>query len=290
MSSTFTKEEALTANFFENSARTFDPSKIPYARDTSRYYAYQNVSPYLYTWTRLFQSVISQSATFMLKHEFHDGHCAIYKCEGGCAIPGVNDLVLYKDLCRFDYTNGSKKDQKMEKKCADLITHIVLNWNPNDPVDSMLDTAAGFIGVTSKELREAIDASGGYGPFGGNALSSFFDYNPFSKFEIDRDYQRYCLVNFDDKTNEDVDQSFADEDLGDELLKKMEEVFRKYGSGLYASTPMCCSPRRSEKGLKFWINTGRTTQIDGVKTEEEIEAFIKSIEKEEEIPKEFYGR
>ena len=186
-------------------------------------------------------------------------------------------------MCYFDYGSGEKDKGKLDK-CAKLISEVVLNWVPEDPILSMFAAAAEFIGESPEDLENAVKAIyEDRNPFGGDALSSFFDYNPFTKFPVDRDYLRFCLVQLQGGTDEAVDQQFADEDLGDTLLSRMQKKLREGCSpGQYVSTPMCCSPTRNEDGLRFWINDGTSTPINGWKTEEEIEAFIASIGRKDE--------
>ena len=142
-------------------------------------------------------------------------------------------------------------------------------------MESMLETAVKFAKtqkheMTIEQLREALENSSNGGVFGGNALSDFFRWNPFSKAPIDRAYERYCLVTFQGWTEDDVTQKHADEDLGESLLERLREH-----CGPQGFHPLCCSPRRDkEDGLGFWVNTGRQTQIDGWKTQEELEAFL----------------
>jgi len=184
-------------------------------------------------------------------------------------------LVLNKERCSFDCYHGGDKIWKQEAQLAALITDIVLNWDPNNPVDSMLKTAAKHVGITSDELENAIKKSSCGGVFGGNSLSFFFDHNPFGKMVVDRKYERFCLVTYNEKTDKEVDQRFADEDLGEKLFIKLTKKAKESGNGYLG--PLCCSPRRFENNkLHFWINTGRSTQIDGWKTQKEIEDYLSS--------------
>jgi len=245
-------------------------------------YGFDKPSGYLFLWSRLLQSTISQAGTFLLGKKFHSRHCAIYKAEGGCAIDGFGELVLGKRGCYFD-CYSSAKSEKQAQQISDLITHIVLNWDPMDPIESMLKCAADYIKVDKDSLRKAIEQSDNGGVFGGDALANFFDWNPFSQAPINEDYERYCLIKFNGQSKEDVDQLQNDRKLGRKLLKKINDKIFKYraainkpNSSIYTFA-LCCSPRRSENGnLLFWINTGRSTNIDGWKTKEQIEEFLNS--------------
>jgi hypothetical protein len=265
---------------FVNSAKAIVP-KDWYGKDVdANRYRFENTSPYLFVWSGLFQRIISQAGTYLFTKKFHDHDCGIYKCEGGCRIDDVGDLVLQKNYCYIDGYYGNNKKintarSKKEGKLADLITHIVLNWNPEDPIESMLKSASEHIKCEVSELRGAIEGSRSGGVFGGNALSSFFDWNPFSKAPIDEKYERWCRLTICKEDKKEVDQSYKDQKLGEQLLEKLKTKCRKAAEGSYASLPMCCSPSRSSEGLQFWINTGRFTQIDGWKTQKEIEQFLK---------------
>jgi hypothetical protein len=258
---------------FKNTAEPFDPSTRTYSSPAS--YGFANTPMLLFVWSRLFQSIISQAGTYLLSKKFHDRQCSIYKSEGGCTIDGFGDLVLRNDSCYFDGYH-SKTSEKNAAKLSKLITHIVLGWDPNDPVESMLKLASSYIKVTPDQLREAIKISSNGGVFGGNALSSFFGWNPFSKAPIDRDYEKFCLTEISGKPVGEVDQMHADQDLGEKLLEKMDIKIQKATPGTFLY-PLCCRPCRQNDGsLHFWINTGRFTQIDGWKTQQEIEEFLKS--------------
>lgn len=262
---------------FINDAKPFDPTTQTWRKDFTGYYKFQPTPRLLFSWSRLFQTTISQAGTFLLTGKFHDQQCSIYKVEGGCHLPGIGDLVLRKGHCHFDGMYGEMKVKEKKKldNLADLISHVVLNWDPNNPVDTMLEAAAFYCKCPVKDLKEALEKASNGGVFGGNALAYFFDWNPFSEAPIDRDYLRFCLLNFNGKTEAEINQKFADEDLGKALLKQINDKIRSCPSNQFA-TALCCSPRRTEEGLKFWINTGRTTVIDGSHTEESIRRFLAS--------------
>jgi hypothetical protein len=264
---------------FINEAKPYDPTTATWRSNFTGRYKFYPTPKLLFTWSRLFQAVISQAGTYLLTDKFHDQQCSIYKTEGGCHLPGVGDLVLSKDHCYFDgmYGDLKVKEEKKLNSLADLITHVVLNWDPNNPIDSMKGAAVTFCKCTPKALQEALEKASNGGVFGGNALADFFDWNPFSEAPIDRAYLRFSLVNFNGKTEAEVDQKFADEDLGKDLLKKINDKIKSCPANLNQYlTAMCCSPRRGKEGLTFWINTGRQTVIDGAHTEESIKKFLDS--------------
>jgi len=238
-------------------------------------YGFDRPSRYLTVWSRLFQSVISQAGCYLLTGSFHKQHPGIFKCEGGCNIPGVGDLVLLSRSCYFDiYARGTSRATE-EKKMASLISHVVLGWDPENPVDSMIALAAEIAKCPVPELIKAVEESGG-GPFSGDALNDFFDHNPFADWPTDRKYERWCRIRFNNETPEQVDQMYADIDLGREYREKINRHIREAGQPWKSA--LCCSPRRDDKGgnLMFWINTGGSTQIDGWLSESDIKAFLAS--------------
>jgi len=258
---------------FKNSANAIEP-KDWNGKPTDLLYGYDKPSPYLWLWSRLLQSTISQAGTYLLTKKFHNRHCAIYKCEGGCVIDGKGELVLGKNSCYWNHRYSEKDNKDIAKLCS-LITTIVLEWNPNDPIESMLNSAAKACDCDVNELVKAIKDSSNGGVFGGDAICDFFNHNPFCTFKVDEKYERFCLVNFNNMTDKEVDQKFADRKLGEVLLEKLIKKCRECNPNSYL-IPMCCSPSRNAKGIHFWINTGRSTQIDGWKTEKEINEFLKS--------------
>ena len=143
-----------------------------------------------------------------------------------------------------------------------------------------MEAASITVGCNRDDLEAALAKTGGVNPFSGNALSSFFDYNPFSSKEVDRDYERYCYEEVNKVPKAEVDQIFADRDLGKKLFKKLKDKCKKDNNDKvsYYLCPMCCSPSRHKGKLRFWINTGRDTQLDGWKSPEDIEAFLNSNE------------
>jgi hypothetical protein len=259
---------------FVNEAKPQEPNKL-YKNPSMGFYKCSRPSKLLFQWSRYFQAIVSQAGTMLLTGAFHDSECAIYKCEGGCRIAVVGDLVLGNEYCYFD-TGGSQGDKA--QKLADLITELVLKFDPMDPMSSLINAGADHIGCDRTALRNRVDSSHAGGIFGGDALTDFFDWNPFSAAPIDKEYQRWVMVHFLKKrTDAEMDQMYADQVLGKELLEKLQEAFKERKAWMGV---LCCSPSRDKKGeLSFWINTGRSTQIDGHKTQEEIEKFLKSSEK-----------
>lgn len=255
-------------NVFKNEAKPQEPWRLKNA--SVGLYHFSKPSKYLFQWSRLFQAVVSQSGTYLCAKRFHSSECGIHKVEGGCRIDGVGELVLSHDCCYFDSRGrGSEHIQKL----ADLITAIVLAFDPMDPIESIVGTAAKFVDCKPGELKDVVMKSHVGGPFGGDALADFFRWNPFDKAPRDRDYERWSVVEYlKKKTHEEMDQKYKDQDLGEELLGKLQKKFHE--QKLWYS-PLCCSPRRFEDGtLNFWINTGRSTNIDGWRTQKEIEAFL----------------
>lgn len=247
-------------------------------------YGYDKPSQYLYMFGGLLQRIVAQCGTKMLSGKWmkEPTNFAIYKCEGGCRIEGHGELVLLDSCCYFDYGGrGGESGEKVEK-LAGLITDIVLNFDPVNP-QSLIDTAAKHVGVTSKELGTELEKMSS-NMFGGNALSSFFDHNPFAESPLFKmpEYEKFVRINVYGEKESDVEFSMNTKLKGRELLKQMCDAIReKNDSGSYISMPMCCSPRIGDnKKVGYWINTGRSTCIDGWKSEKEIQAFINRVQRE----------
>lgn len=229
-------------------------------------YGFSHATKYLRTWSRYFQALISQAGTWAVTKHFHTSECGIYKSEGGCNIKETGELVLGDKYCYFD-GRGKEHVQKM----ADLITTVVLKFDPMQPEKSMCDAAADFIKCSEvSELVRHVNDSNCGGPFSGDPLSSFFDR--WHEQDDLRDYRRWVLVSYTkSKTDKEVDQLWADQDLGKELLTKLQA--KTHGRHYV----FCCNPRRDSKGeLIFWINTGNSkNKIDGHKSLEQIQKFLK---------------
>jgi hypothetical protein len=230
-------------------------------------FGFKNASKYLRVWSRYFQALISQAGTWMFTKHFHTSECGIYKSEGGCSIKETGDLVLGDKYCYFDGRGNEKQCQQL----ADLITTLVLKFDPMQPEKSLCDAAADFIKCpqVSELARHVADSNCG-GPFSGDPLSNFFER--WHEQDELRDYRRWVLVSYmKSKTDKEVDQLWADQDLGKELLKKLQD--KTHGQHYV----FCCSPRRDSKGaLSFWINTGSSkNKIDGHRSLEEIKKFLK---------------
>ena len=257
----------MSDKMFENEATRIevqDP-KHNFAR-----YSFNDPSKYLLLWSRLFQTVVSQAASRLVGNGFHTGDGAIYKCEGGCRVAGVDDLVLLHDGCCWDF---DKAMISQLKQCADLISHIVLEWDPEDPIHSMLKAAADYIDVSVEELRAAIDDTRGINPFSGNSLSSFFNRNPFSDLNYDEDYRRWCLINYDGQTSEEVDELFAKEALAKELRGQLTDAARAHNDFVV----FACSAKQMDNGeWKFWLNDGAS--IYGWRSEEEVRDLINELQ------------
>jgi hypothetical protein len=279
------KEKEFDSQFAEydyiNTAKPKDKGYLGQGLLRHNEYRYDKPSPYLYMFGGLLQRVVAQCGTKMLSGKWMEQptNYAIFKCEGGCRIEGHGDLVLVNSCCYFDY--GYRDTEEKENKLAGLITDIVLNFDPINP-QSIIDTAAKHIDVTSEELEKEL-AKMRSGIFGGNALSDFFNHNPFAespKFKM-QDYEKYVRVHIYKEKEADVQFDLDARNNGRDLLKRMQDaIIEKKGDDNYISMPMCCSPSIDGKKISYWINTGRSTCIDGWKTEKEIQAFINRINRE----------
>jgi len=274
----------MFATKFKNCVKPVEPKDYR-GEITHNYYTYDRPSPYMFLWSRLLQTIVSLAGTKLITGDWHTDNCSIYKAEGGCRLPGIGDLVLVRDHCYLDrYGSLSDKEKNAEQKCAALISHIILNWDPNDPVNSMIEVAAIFVRSRPVDLENAIKKSKpAGGPFGGDALNRFFAHNPFCKFPLDRKYRRFCLMNHNrdgNLTKSEVDQIFADEDLGEDLLEQMRQAGR--GKGEFSLGIQCCNPRREEDGsLIFWINGGEG--FYGWFNEIEVHEIIRRLKNDEEL-------
>ena len=137
------------------------------------WYGYDRPSVYLFPWSRLFQIVLSQAGSYLLTKKFHVEMSGIYRAEGGVNLPGVGELVLHADLCHFDEVSSGLEVRDPSYRIAGLITNVVLAWDPNDPIESLLLHAAVNTNCEVKKLREAVLAAP---RIGGDPLRGFFDY------------------------------------------------------------------------------------------------------------------
>jgi len=169
-------------------------------------YIFDEVPPLLMCWSRLFQHTISQAGTFVLTKNFHNQNFGIYKAEGGCNMPGFGELVLHRDYCRWNFRSRGKKTDDETRGMAGLISHIVLNWNPMDPVNTILVQASVYARCKVEDLKKAVETNGVGNPFMGDPL-----YNFFYGSEFDRDYYKFCLVKFSDLTEEQAEERLVKE-------------------------------------------------------------------------------
>jgi len=250
--------------------------------DHDRYANYRHTRPskYLFVWSRLFQTAVSQALTWKFTSKFHDREPGIYKFEGGCNIADVGELVLHSSGVSWDsFWGGREKNLTLKDSlavAAEAIAQMTVFFDPEDPINSLIDTAANAVGCSAEELKEAVGKTRGGAVFSGNALCDFFDWNPFTTPPVDRPYLRYVLKRFGDQSDKEIDQRFADEDLGDSLLERMKARAKELSGSHYGPSPLCCSPSRTRGVLRFWVNTGTFSQIDGWKTQEELEAWMAS--------------
>ena len=268
---------------FKNVAIPFDPASSSRYEGVDSYnlYRFKNISPFMYCWSRFFQTLLSMSCSKMISGEWRLDNHSIYKCEGGIAVSGLGDVVLCPDRVYLDVGGPKKEKSKADlKKIQELISKIVLEWDPMDPLDSMFKSVGAFLNVPVKEVKEAFEKCSSPGVFGGDSLSYLFNHNPFEKFKIDRDYLRYCMTKISGKTDEFVDEKFASEDLGDRLLDELNKEARKhrtYGGFL------CASPSKLKNGMSFWLNDGT---YYGWHSEQEVVDLISWMKTNNRVPSE----
>jgi hypothetical protein len=65
-----------------------------------------------------------------------------------------------------------------------------------DPMESLIHTAALWLGISDEKFRKGTEAARCGGVFSGNPLARFFDWNPFSDPPINAEYHQYCSDNW----------------------------------------------------------------------------------------------
>lgn len=256
---------------------------------TSNGYQFDMVPNLLKYWNREFQSLVAITLSKFYAKGGHlpswkDTNVTIYKFEGGCRVIGGGELVLSGSTSYYTNRNDAVKENE-------LITLMVLGWDPMNPIDSLVRVCGDFLNKelsvpSSKEVdtyqhlhedfKDVMEKANSV--FSGDPLRNFFERTSGTN-ELYEQYRDHCLIKYEGWSQEKLDQSKADKRIGEELLMLMNRVCNKHNNGGYGLSPLCCSPRRSKDGsLNFWINTGRSTQIDGWKTEQEIRDWIKSDE------------
>ena len=256
---------------FVNTAKRIEKSNDKYVRKSE--YLIDHMAEYLIFYGRYFQALVSQTGTYLLTGKFHDQEVGIYKCEGGCKIAGRGALVLGTHACYYDH---GYKESPEEEKLSALITDLVLAFDPENPFDSLKNKAIEHVKCNPEELETALSKSGGH-IFSGDALSDFFNRNPFdTSRRVTEEYERWARINVYKQPEAEVDLVLEYDKKSHKFLKELQDKIIKCNPGTY-TVPMCCSPRKIGDGsYSFWINTGRDTNIDGWKTEEQIEKFLKS--------------
>jgi hypothetical protein len=257
-------------------------------------YGYDRPSKYLFQWSRLLQNVLSQVLTKTFGAGYHTQSPAIYKCEGGLNIPGAGELVLHSQYCSWDGYYGPRVAKADAGFAAEVITQVVLGWNPMDPVQSLITIALEATGIKEKgvnknedkELAEHLIANGKkYGQiwavFGGNALADFFDWNPFSKAPIDRPYERWCLTHSvyssqePQMTDAEVDQMWADEDKTDELREFINAASEKKHGQFHSRRVIGIKHERKDDQVRYYINMGHSHyKLQGWHDEKEIRDLV----------------
>ncbi len=266
-----------------------NPSKRVDTKVINNKYGLNGIPKLLRVWNREFQALVTITMS-----KFHNQGknlpswdrqvIGIYKYEGGCAIFGVGSLVLGNYSAYYE----NRKDNRKENE---LISKMVVEWDPMNPVESLVRSCGEFLiaetGVTDEmkkvdvyqhlheDLRAALEQQGVFSP---DPLRDFFNISLGSDEELKR-YTDHCLIKYEGWTQERVDQKNRDKALGNELLDLMVKKARELSCDTYCLAPLCCSPRRFDNGeLRFWINTGRKTQIDGWKTEAQIRDWLSKNE------------
>ena len=255
---------------FKNDVQIREPHRfLPPGR---KEYTFDRPSEYLKIWSRQFQCLVSVALTYKFTKQWHNDGFGIYKFEGGCNLPGIGELVLGRDYCYLDY--GGKNDLQTENECTDFISELVMKWDPNNPIPSLIEITAAQLNVDKAELeKHFVEKFQHSTAFEGDSLNSFFDTSPFEKQKFDRDYLRYCCK-LSGQTDKEIDLKFADKDLGDKLLDELNNVIREKEKERFELYFLCCSPSRKGEELKFWLNDGK---YYGWHSENDVRELIKQI-------------
>lgn len=178
---------------YKNEARLIEP-RTDFSKDVAPY-TFDAPSRYLLTWSRLFQCVISQAGTYLFTDKFHTQQPGIFKAEGGINLPGVGEVTLYSQVIAWDgYSDyGHSEFQRRNRltRLQALIAGVVVAWNPEDPIETMLVAAAVNIGCDRDALDQAIRHMH-VGPFAGNPLGDFFGWNTFGPAPEETAYRTWC--------------------------------------------------------------------------------------------------
>ncbi len=59
----------------------------------------------------------------------------------------------------FNARTGKENAAKASEALTELVTHIVLNWEPARHEDSLYEVAAVYVGTTAFELRDAVEGN-----------------------------------------------------------------------------------------------------------------------------------
>jgi len=150
----------------------------------------------------LFQAILSQAGSHLLTGEFHDGpSLCIHKAEGGFLIPGRGEFIPTETSVAKD-RHSYRATPEDCRKLTELLSRIVMNWNPARHEDSMYEVAADHVGVTAQQLRTAVEGHVAYratiemldrGTRMAQPISYFFGWNTGTKIPYDEEYRDYWL-------------------------------------------------------------------------------------------------
>lgn len=255
-------------------------------------YRYDRPSKYLFHWGRLLQNVLSQVLSRTMGSGYHNHDPGIFKCEGGLNLIGCGHLTLHGQYCIWDSYHGGRIAKVDAQFAADVISKVVLAWDPMDPIQSMFTAALEAAGIKEPGIdknedhelaQHMIKHQKRFGAilsvFGGNSLADFFNWNPFSKPPIDRPYQRWCLTNLAygnqqvAMTDADVDQLWADEDKTEALREQINEAAEKKG-GRFANRVIGMKHVREGDQVRYFINMGKDHRLQGWHDEADIKQAI----------------
>ena len=152
----------------------------------------------------LLQAILSQAGSFLLTGMFHNHWTfTIGKAEGGFIIPGRGEFIPARNCIAMDPPSRRNHSLTADADCfklTNLLTAIVLDWNPARHENSMYEVAAAHVGTTPEALRKAVEDNRDYqmriacllkGQSFGDPISYFFDWN--TPVHYDAKYRDFWL-------------------------------------------------------------------------------------------------
>lgn len=152
------------------------------------------------------QGVLSQAGSHLVTGVFHDGErFSIGKAEGGFLIPSCGEFIPTGDAIMMDSFRAKISPREAVEAAGmltNLLSQIVLKWDPARHEDSLYEVAAELVGKKPAELRARVEASPEFrvtmawameGKQFVNPISYFFGWNNFDQIPCDRSYRTFWL-------------------------------------------------------------------------------------------------